>query len=215
VQGMLVVFLIVGLAERFHLLKSISNASVCLLIAALVFAVDGIKTEFFSLKRVPFLITFFLVGLIFRRFKETIFTKKNLLYVIPVFFFAYTFQIFNYTADLPKIYWNTLTLVVGVSASYLLISSNIENRSLIWLGFYSYGIYLLHVFGTASSRIFLNRLDVDNKLIHIFVALVIGIGLPILIQRLIPAKSLPAFLLFGDRLQKRTKLPEREKAPLS
>jgi len=200
-QGMIITFVIVTALEKAKLLESLGTALICLGVSALIFFLDLVNLDFFSMQHVPFLLTFFLLGLILKRFYEIIFRKPNLLFVGLVFLIAMGYQLYIYNATkISGTVDHALTLLVGSSACILLINLGLQNRRLIWLGNFSYGIYLFHVFGTAASRIILLKLGIENNFIHVLVALIIGLGAPIILQLIVPKGSLLALMFFGDKL---------------
>jgi fucose 4-O-acetylase-like acetyltransferase len=207
-QGMIVVFLIVTLLERYHLLQTLKSSLICLFVIAFIFFIDVPLTRFFSLNSVPFLLSFFILGLSLKRFHEKIFTKTNIIIAAVVFTFAMAYQLYAFDqSPLPSRLETGLTLAVGSTACMLLIWLGLQNEGLVWLGNFSFGIYLFHVFGTAACRIVLMKLHVSNQFIHVIGGLMLGLGLPILLQLVIPKGSVLALLFFGDKVnsqQKRT-----------
>lgn len=200
-QGMIITFLLVTALEKLKLLDNLKTALLCLFIAAMVFFSGLVDLRFFSFQHVPFLLTFFLLGLILKRFFDLIFTKTNMLVVGLVFLGSMSYQLYVYDGPkMPMFLDHGLTLLVGSSACMLLINLGLQNQRLIWLGNFSYGIYLFHVFGTAAARIFLLKLHVTNNLVHVFVGLLIGLGAPIILQLMVPKRSLLALMFFGDKI---------------
>lgn len=211
-QGMIVVFLLVTLLEHYRLLDTARSSLICLLAAALIFFIDLPLTRFFSLNAVPFLLTFFILGLCLKRFGERIFRKTNIIIAAVVFVsaMAYQLSLFDQT-PLPSPLKTSLTLAVGSTACILLIRTRWMNNALIWLGSFSFGIYLFHVFGTAACRIILMKLHVVNYFVHVTGGLILGLGLPILLQLIIPKNSYLSLLFFGDKVdfrRKRELVPE-------
>ena len=207
-QGMMVVFLIITALERGKLLNSLKSASIVLLISAAIFLTDQPHIKFFSLNEVPFLLTFFILGLTLKRFFDTIFVKRTLIVSAVVFCTAMVYQLSIFNISIPPLLNNTLTVLVGATACVLLIRYAIKNDKLIWLGNFSYGIYLFHVFGTAAARMILLKVHITNNFIHVIGGLVLGIGLPIILQLLIPRNSVLALLFFGEKVNLKKSKPE-------
>jgi peptidoglycan/LPS O-acetylase OafA/YrhL len=70
-------------------------------------------------------------------------------------------------------------------------------RPLARVGTYSYGIYLLHVFGTAGARIGLTRAGIGARGAVFAVALASGIALPILVELAIDQVPALRLLVLG------------------
>ncbi|MDB5019136.1 MAG: acyltransferase [Pedobacter sp.] len=199
-QGMMIVFLIIILLERYHILDSLKSALVCLALFAAIFLTDQPQSKFFSLNEVPFLLAFFTLGLTLKRFHDALFTKKTIVICAIIFSCAIAYQISLFGIPLSGFLNNSLTLLVGSSACILLINIGIESRKLIWLGNFSYGIYLFHVFGTAAARMILLKVHVTNNFIHVIGGMILGVGLPVILRLLVPQKSVFSLVFFGDKM---------------
>jgi glucan biosynthesis protein C len=199
-QGMMIVFIVITILERYHLLDSLKSALIFLAIFAAIFLTDQPHIKFFSLAEVPFLLTFFTLGLILKRFYDALFTKKTLIVAAVIFSCAITYQVSLFTISLSPVLYNSLKLLVGTSSCLLLIKFAVKNEKLIWLGNFSYGIYLFHVFGTAAARMILLKLHVSNNLVHVIGGMILGIGLPIALRLIVPRQSIFSLLFFGDKI---------------
>ena len=199
-QGMMVVFLIITALERTKLLNSLKSALVVLAISAAIFLTDQPHIKFFSLNEVPFLLTFFILGLSLKRFYDSVFVKRTLIASAVVFCTAMVYQLSIFNTGISPLLNNTLTILVGATSCILLIRYAIKNNQLIWLGNFSYGIYLFHVFGTAAARMILLKAHITNNFIHVIAGLALGIGLPIILQLVIPRNSILALMFFGEKV---------------
>ncbi|QWY84350.1 acetyltransferase [Gordonia phage Jalammah] len=76
----------------------------------------------------------------------------------------------------------TLSFAIGVAGVVLLYSARhlIRFRFLAWLGGFSFGIYLLHVFGSSASRMALGKVGVESEIAVFVICLILALGLPIL-----------------------------------
>lgn len=209
-QGMMVVFIIIVVFEHFKLLNSLKSALVCLAVFAGIFLTGQPQTKFFSLNEVPFLLVFFTLGLCLKRFYDSLFIKSILIVAGVLFIAAIVYQVSLFAHPLSDILDNSLTLFIGTSACILLIKYSIKNRWLIWLGNFSFGIYLFHVFGTASARMILLRLHISNNFVHVIGAMILGIGLPIILQLIVPRGSILSLLFFGDKVMTKEAVRSKE-----
>ena len=207
-QGMIVVFLIITVLERTNLLSTLKSASIVLAISAAIFLTDQPHIRFFSLNEVPFLLTFFILGLSLKRFYDSIFVKQTLIVCAVVFCIAIVYQLSIFNTGFLPLLNNTLTILVGATSCILMIRYGVKNSKLIWLGNFSYGIYLFHVFGTAAARMILLKAHISNNFIHVIGGLALGIGLPIILQLVIPRNSILALLFFGEKLSLNSSKPK-------
>jgi glucan biosynthesis protein C len=208
-QGMMVVFLIITALERTKLLNSLRSAAIVLAISAAIFLTDQPHIKFFSLNEVPFLLTFFILGLSLKRFYDAFFVKRTLIVSAVVFCTAMVYQLSIFNTGISALLNNTLTVLVGATSCILLIRYAIKNYRLIWLGNFSYGIYLFHVFGTAAARMILLKAHITNNFIHVIGGLALGIGLPIILQLVIPRNSILALMFFGEKVDLKKSKAER------
>ncbi|MDR6944306.1 acyltransferase family protein [Mucilaginibacter pocheonensis] len=199
-QGMMIVFLIITVLENFKALDTLKSAIICLLIAALIFIALPYKFNYFSLNRVPFLLTFFILGLSLKRFYEAIF-KKNLVKMAGlIFVISISYQLYLFDVDTDVRIANLLTFCVGSTACILMISLGYQNKKLIWLGDFSYGIYLFHIFGAVTARVLLAKLSVHNIPLQILIGLTAGISFPVLLRLLCGSNKVFSVLFFGDKI---------------
>ncbi len=93
------------------------------------------------------------------------------------------------------------TTLIGAAAAAAGLCWRVAWRPLAVLGGYSYGIYLMHVFGTAGARIALVDLGVTALPVLALANLVAGLALPVLVQKAVEHRPWPALLLLGARAE--------------
>jgi glucan biosynthesis protein C len=145
-QGMMILFLVITILENLRLLDRLLPALLCFLVVALIFVILPFKLNYFSVSRVPFLLTFFLFGLILKRFYDRLFNKSLVIAALAIFLCAFTCQLILFNTSMPRQIINLLTLGVGCSSCFLLIRIGFQNKRLTWLGDFSYAIYLFPYF---------------------------------------------------------------------
>ena len=91
----------------------------------------------------------------------------------------------------------TLTMALGFCAMAFAFAFRFEWAPLAWLGAYSYGIYLLHVYGTAGARIAMQRLGIGNSVVMFVVGTVAGLALPVALDRWADRSPVARLLAFG------------------
>ncbi|AYL95243.1 acyltransferase family protein [Mucilaginibacter celer] len=200
-QGMMIVFIIVTILENFNLLNRLSSALMCFIIAALIFVLLPFKLSFFSLTRVPFLLTFFLFGLLLKRFYDSVFKGAFIGIAAIIFLLAFGYQIFVFNTTVSRQLINLLTLCVGCSACILLIRLGFQNKKLTWLGDFSYAIYLFHIFGAVTGRILVGKLGINNLTVQIIVELAFGVSFPVMLRLLCGSNRTLTVLFFGDKIR--------------
>ena len=93
---------------------------------------------------------------------------------------------------------DAMGLAIGVSGITLLFRVRRAWAPLSRLGSYAYGIYLLHVLGTAPGRLLANKAGAPTMVVFA-TSLVLGIVGPILVEHVLSASPLLSLLVFGER----------------
>lgn len=188
VQAMFLVFLAVGFMDAFAVLKSTKSWLIVLSAASalFVFISSSSSNDLFSVSGAIRLLPFFLVGYGVKSYAGSIDTKAVLLVGIAAFCVVYAIRIStildgNRSSNPPM---RLLELSIGLFAvTALLITRNrIKVGVLSWIGQYSFSVYLLHVFGSAGSRICLGKADIESEGIVFIVSMVMAVGLPIVFE---------------------------------
>ncbi|WPU95523.1 acyltransferase [Mucilaginibacter sabulilitoris] len=217
-QGMMCVFLVITVLESCQVFNTLKSAMFCMVIVALIYILLPCKIYYFSFNRVPFLLTFFILGLSLKRFYEFILKKDIITIAAVIFIVAISFQLYLFNVNAGVSIANFLTFCVGSTACVLLISLGYQNSKLIWLGDFSYAIYLFHILGAVTARVILARLSVHNMPIQILTGLIAAISFPVLLRLLCGSNKVLSVAFFGDKISsKKSPLPKRnpENVPAS
>ena len=163
-QSIFCIFVVIALLEKAGWLLTLRSYGLVFAVAlAASFAWERFP-NMFSLDRAIQLFPFFLLGLGLYRFSERLITRRNVmtmavaLAILTGIDQAYLFAL----VELDESDQAVVGTALGLAAISLLIARRFYFKPLAWLGYFSFEIYLFHVFGTAGARIGLNL-----SLIHI------------------------------------------------
>lgn len=195
-QSIFTIFVFYSLFD--YLTKRCKKSLFYLFIASIpLFFISDLVTDFFSLSRTFYLLPFFTFGVIVNVCELEKLNGRLLIYI--VFFFMSLIiihGIFVY-CGVPIDRISFLAFVMGLVGSYSLLKFCFVSKMFIFIGGYSYTIYLYHVFGTAFARILFNQIGLTSVELHIIMGLMLGIFIPILFHRLINKSRFFAMLLLG------------------
>jgi peptidoglycan/LPS O-acetylase OafA/YrhL len=150
-------FALVGCLDHFRALERPLNAAILFLIASTAFEFRYGAVGAFAWNRALYLLPFFLAGLVLTRFGW-----KWVVACAAIPLFVHQWEI-------------TIGALFGVAILALMPTVPLLAR----IGFFSYSIYLLHVFGTAGARIVMLHAGVDSIPLLLLVGTLAGIVLPI------------------------------------
>lgn len=199
-QAILLIFLVVIVLEKAHITKGFIGALLALLASLFIPVIFEQPIKLFSFYRALDLFPFFLLGLIACRFPE------KLTGIIPIIISASALALITLHQayllgwhKLPSNWIDPLGLALGLCAIHSLIHYRFNCIPLMFLGKYSFEVYLFHVFGTAGARILLSRLEINSTVTVFTVSLATGLLLPIALKILAQHHALSDLLLFGHK----------------
>lgn len=180
-QALLTVFIVVMLLDLLGWMGTTKQWLLWLLLGVLVYAyLPGV--QFMSLYKVPDILVFFLAGVGAKRFSE-LWVKKEVLTAFWVIFTIamlshVVWKLTNESFD-PRLHF----LAVGVVGPICLIYLNFVWAPLVWIGGYSYAIFLYHLFGFRAVSWLDSLIEINpSPLLWIVAAMVSGVLLPILLD---------------------------------
>lgn len=214
-QSIFLIFLLIGVLSFTGVLKTfrgwLSSTAVSMAVFVLV-SVPG-DVDVFSVGGALRLLPFFLLGYGLHtfgsRFRSS-WLRAALLSLVALTLTARVVTVIGlwHLTDQQN---RLLSVLVGASGIILLlvVRDSIKVRWLAWLGPYSFGVYLLHVFGTAGARLLLERLGVDLQPVVFLIALTVGVVAPVVFALLFGHVSLISWAVLGQKPTARPQLRAR------
>ncbi len=187
-QSIFSIFLIVGVMSISGLLATKRSWLIVTSVAFVVFILVPVpeSVNIFSLAGTERLLPFFLLGYGIREFGFGIVQGRSAALTAGVFLLAYLPRMANIQGvwDANGQIERALAIVVGVCVIVCLFSyrSKLANRTMAWIGTFSFGIYLLHFFAYSGVRISLQALNISNHSVIFVLGVGLGVGLPIVFQ---------------------------------
>lgn len=201
-QSIFLIFVFIGIIDHLKLMLSLRNWFIIFLITALT---RNLSPHFypnvFSINGFIMLLPFFILGCGIKRFPGLFSWKEFIKPVSVLFILAIFVQQYIWFSDynMSTMEVNTLSIFVGFSGIILLSYFRKDIPLMSRIGYYSFGIYLFHVFGTAGSRIILMKFDVINNIIVFSMGLFFGILIPIVIELVLEKSKITRRLFLGLR----------------
>jgi fucose 4-O-acetylase-like acetyltransferase len=192
-QALFLVFMVVLLLERMKALQTSAQVVLAFGVSSLVYVLWEPPRQL-GIQGAVYLMPFFLGGLASKRFmfNQTRMVSIAAIGLVGAGFYAALLYKPGNVADLA-------TVVLGLSASFLLLQSRFDNRALAYLGSYSFAVYLLHVFFAAGTRLALTRMGVSDIYVLLVAGVFAGVAGPVVSAMLIQRSQLLNFLMMGAR----------------
>ena len=200
-QALFLVFLFIILPEHLKLLSTFRSWLVCLIITFIFAYISQGFPDFFSFDNFPYLLFFFILGIGIYRFSNTLFYGRRIIPLIIILVAAIVLQqcVWFFSWPISTHYKGMLGLWTGASAILVLFRYRKHIPLLARLGFFSYGIYLYHLFGTTGSRLVLNAFGIDNVHVIFITGALVGLFVPIGMESVIDKFKWARFIFLGKR----------------
>ena len=210
-QAIFLIFLVVGLLDARGLLarpRSWAVATGASLVLLMVLQVPD-DADIFSVNEAIYLLPYFLLGYGLSRHRALSGRRLLLPVLLAVFAVAFSAKVMVLTAawhpgeDLDR----ALGMAVGISGvlSIYLLRHALRFPWLVWLGQFSFCVYLLHPFGAVAARQLLDRLGVDGHVPVFVVALAVGVAAPVVFQLLFARFRLVRTGILGEKWSPRAR----------
>jgi fucose 4-O-acetylase-like acetyltransferase len=204
-QAIFLIFLAVGLMDATGRLARIGTWSVALAAACALYVllVVPAHANLFSTNGALRLLPFFLLGVGLHRFGQVLDRRLLLIWWLPGFAVVYCLRVASVLgeAQVAAPLARALGLAVGLTgmASIFLLRAAVQARVLTWIGGFSFGIYLLHVFPAAAARLALQALGMDSDIALFGLCLATGLVVPILFELTVGRVPMVGRLVLGSR----------------
>lgn len=205
-QAIMWIFLLVFALDKFSLMQKLRDYLIVLALALLSAMIPYPYVQPLNVGGALLLLPFFLLGLGIYRF-DALLPARYLGPVVVVALVA--LYLVDFAAGSPWLRNGTLAfdiyaIVLGFCTSYSFLTCRWHTPLLAWLGAYAFEGYLFHLFGTAGSRMVLNRFNVDNLTVLFVVGAVAGLLVPIcmaIVIKRVRALHFLSYWLFGTKIR--------------
>ena len=198
VESLFIIFLLIMPLERFSFLSSMPSFLIVFAVSVVLYLFFPI-TKFFSISGVTYLLPYFLFGLWCGRYKVIDSAPRVWAGLMALAVLSALALFGHYEFSTRSVF----AIFVGVLACAALVGSRMKVALLARIGVYSYTIYLLHIFFTAASRIFLSWTGIDSIYILFAMGSVAGIFGPIVLEMVFGRFYYFKLLVFGQSLKPR------------
>lgn len=192
-QLLISLFVIITIIDRLGLMNTVKKWLFWLVISAIISYLIPNGIELWSISHIKRFMLFFLFGVGLNRFQKQIFTFRFLKYAAIILICT---LITNYFLE--KNFW-PLSIIIGTIAPIYLLSLNFIFQPFVWIGKYSYSIYLYHGIAWYSLKPIcvplLNNFQYAWALIFLFT----GLFLPIIIEKIGGEVPIIRTLLIGRK----------------
>nr|WP_314643344.1 acyltransferase [uncultured Pseudomonas sp.] len=203
-QAVFIIFVFVGFLQWRGLLQTATRLYLLFLFSALVFLLPPFSVDAFGINGAVYLLPFFVTGMICH---EKVSVLKQSLKVIGPVVFVLISAVLLYVAAVDRELIvdrrSVVGLLVGCMSCVALLSTDMRSKALIWLGGYSYAIFLFHVLFAASSRFALGRLGVTDDSVLVAGGVLCGLLGPVLLSNIFSRFTLTSVLFLGERVTRK------------
>lgn len=204
-QSMFLIFLTVAALDACGVTRTRAGWAIATVSALVVFVAVRVPSsaDVFSVNGYFRLLPFFLIGYGLHRYGVEKGRRVAVGVTLLAFLAVYSARTIGTVNE-----WNlaprvdrVLELAVGMTGVVLIYSARrlVDWAPLAWVGGFSFGIYLLHVFGSAASRIFARAMGIDADVALFVIGMVAGVGLPIMFQLIFGRWNLVWVGILGEK----------------
>jgi glucans biosynthesis protein C len=199
-QAIMLIFAVVGALDRFGVMRRLEGYAVVLGAALLMHFFVTIHPSYFSSNQALYLFPFFILGLGANRFSGAFQRPTLKAIALTVFVITMTLHALASYHIHGEVSEQRTLLATAISLSGLLtmLYWTPPNKTLAWIGAFSFTIYLYHVFFSSALRIALGGIGISDLLLHFFLGCAAGIAGPIVVELLFRRSPLLRRLFLGQ-----------------
>lgn len=205
IQAIFLIFLAVGILDALRILTNYNTWISITLGSATLYVFTSITPswDIFSFSGAIRLLPFFLLGIGLHRYNSKLINTRTLVAWLGIFILALALRSFTiatstYGDDIAN---RTLTMALGSSSVLLLFAfrRSISNKALSRIGAYSFGIYLLHTFPNAGTRLLLERIGVEDTFILFVVCFAAALAFPVIFEKTFGSWGPTSWMFLGQK----------------
>jgi peptidoglycan/LPS O-acetylase OafA/YrhL len=199
-QAVFIIFMFVGFLQWRGWLQTATRLYLLFLFSAAVFLMPLFPVDAFGINGAIYLLPFFVTGMICHEKVNEL--KQSLKVIGPVVFVLISVALLYIAAVDRELIVDRRSLVgllVGCASCIALLSSDMRSKALIWLGGYSYAIFLFHVLFAGSSRVALRRLGVTDESVLVVGGVLFGLLGPVVLSNVFSRFAITSTLFLGER----------------
>jgi acyltransferase len=210
-QSIFIVFVVIGILDSSGALASRRRWALITATTIILFVAVHVSPQFdfFTVSGALRLLPFFLIGYGMRRYSVFDLRGGPALAVTVAFAIIFAFRMLMiFHVFTPDQYVDRMVAIaVGSTALILLYSARnvLQTKVLVWIGGFSMGIYLLHVFATAGTRESLEYLGLHRAWVLFIFGTVAGVAAPIAFQLLFRNVRVIRTFVLGERWESRSR----------
>ena len=203
------IFIIQWLLDKYHIMDNYVKWIVVLIVCIAIhyaerYSIVISNPNLFSYRGALNQLPYFVLGVGLVRFKNELYTKcwgyiSVLFSIIGILLVHIEWQYICIGEKFPRS-CELLEIISLLMILYILLSRvRFVNKYLVFIGLYSYAIYLFHGFGTSGGRIILKSIGVQNEFIIFTFSLIISVFIPILIAKIGTRYKLFRIFFLGNK----------------
>ncbi|MEP6561468.1 MAG: acyltransferase [Nakamurella sp.] len=199
------VFLLVAILDRYRLLDRLATV-VSVIVLAIV--ADGVVPEgngALGFRGALYLLPFFVSGLAAYRFdwRSAPRSLKVAVLVTAVVLTAVTqLEVWGVT-DVAGPRYGAVGAVLGICLCLALLLTRWTARPLVYIGAFSFVIYLVHPIGTAGVRYAMDRIGLESIALNMVVGIIGGLAFGIVVELIARRFRVTRFLVLGQKYRTR------------
>ena len=199
-QALLGVIAVVMALELLPTMISLKRWLVMFALSLIAFATSPLNSLIvFSIKDISFLLPFFLLGLAANRFGKQVLAPKTMQTVAVIFVAAAAMQAVDASfghGDFERT--APLATVFGLSAVLCILRWMPTAKPFLWIGGYSFSIYLYHTIVIALAAFVATKFGLHSAPIFVAATLVFSVMLPIALEAATRKNATARLLLLGE-----------------